>query len=372
MSVLQRYIEKYVLEDMRKKMVFIGGPRQVGKTTFARTLKNAKQGYLNYDIPEDREIILENRLPGNSIWVFDELHKYRKWRQFLKGLFDKDERKHGIIVTGSARLDLYRYGGDSLQGRYHFWRMHPFTVAELKISNIRELKHLLLLGGFPEPYLEGSEKNAKRWSREYRTRLIEEDILGVENIKDIGTLELLVLRLPELVGSPISINSIREDLQVNHKTVDRWLNTLEKMYGIFRIAPFGAPQIRAVKKEQKHYHYDWTLVKAPGPNFENFIAVHLLKWVHFLQDSEGRDIELRYFRDTDGREVDFIVVEEKKPILAVECKRSDMKVSSSIQYFKNKFKSCECIQLVLDCEKPYITPDGIKVESSLLFLSRFI
>jgi len=157
-------------------------------------------------------------------------------------------------------------------------------------------------------------------------RLVREEVAGLERIQDLGNLELLALRLPELVGSPLSINALREDLQLSHKTVDSWLKVLERLYAIFRLPPFGAPRIRAVKKEQKHYHFDWSLVPSEPARFENLIASHLLKWVHFEQDARGRDIELRYFRDTDGREVDFVVAERRHPQLFVECKWGDTDV----------------------------------------------
>src|SRR5438477_102103 len=161
------------------------------------------------------------------------------------------------------------------------------------------LQDLLNLGGFPEPYFSGSAVEARRWSRDHRTLLIREEVASLERVQDLGNLELLMLRLPELVGSPLSINAVREDLQVTHKTVAHWLQILERLYAIFRLSPFGAPRIRAVKKEQKHYHFDWTLIPESPQRFENLVASHVLKWVHFEQDAKGRDLELRYFRDTD-------------------------------------------------------------------------
>lgn len=180
------------------------------------------------------------------------------------------------------------------------------------------------------------------------------------------------MRLPELVGSPLSINALREDLQLAHKTVAQWLDIFERRYGIFRVQPFGTPKIRAVKKEQKHYHLDWTLVSSPGARFENLVAVHLLKWVSFQQDSEGRDLELRYFRDIDGREVDFVVTERRKPILAVECKLSDEPANKGSRYFKQKFPSCECLQVALTGTRDAQTPEGIRHLPALTFLRTLV
>src|SRR5262249_24285362 len=179
--------------------------------------------------------------------------------------------------------------------------MHPLSAGELGLRRPAELRDLLTLGGFPEPYFGGDEQQARRWSREHRNLLVREELTSLERVTDLGRLELLMVRLPELVGSPLSINALREALQVSHATVTNWLAILERLYALFRVAPFGAPRIRAVKKEQKHYHLDWTVVPGGAPRFENLVTAHLLKWTHFTQDVEGRDVELRYFRDVDGR-----------------------------------------------------------------------
>lgn len=368
MVATRRYLVPQVLHDLREKMTFVAGPRQVGKTTLAKALPGAKAGYLSWDVAGDRERILRRELPPGKLWVFDEIHKYRQWRGLLKGLFDGRRAGQQILVTGSARLDLYRYGGDSLQGRYHLLRLHPLSAAELKLTRPAQLLDLLALGGFPEPYLSGSEVAARRWSREYRNLLVREEIAGLERVSDLGSLELLALRLPELVGAPLSINALREDLQVAHKTVAGWVSVLERLYAVFRLAPFGAPRLRAVKKEQKHYHFDWSLVPGEAARFENLVASHLLKWVHFEQDAKGRDLDLRYFRDTDGREVDFVVVEGRNPILFVEAKRGDQDVDRGLRYLNARFPKVDAWQISETGMKDYVTPDGIRVAPALTFL----
>lgn len=372
MPMQRRYLLSQVRRDLTRKMVFVVGPRQVGKTTLALSLPGASAGYLSWDVGEHRERILKRELPDSRLWVFDEIHKYRSWRNWLKGLYDGRRPGQRILVTGSARLDFYRFGGDSLQGRYHLLRLHPFSVKELAIRTSAGLGDLLKLGGFPEPFLSGSEVEARRWSREYRNRLVREDVAGLERIQDLGNLELLALRLPELVGSPLSINALREDLQISHKTVAGWLQVLERLYAIFRLSPFGAPRIRAVKKEQKHYHFDWSLVPSEPARFENLIASHLLKWVHFEQDARGRDLELRYFRDTDGREVDFVVVEGRRPQLLVECKWADTDVDRGLRYLKARFPEAEAWQVSGTGSKDYLTPEGIRVSPALALLDRLI
>jgi uncharacterized protein len=351
-------------------MVFVAGPRQVGKTTLARRLLGRKPGYLNWDAAPDREAILRGELPPANFWVFDEIHKYRLWRRFLKGLYDSRRANQRILVTGSARLDFYRYGGDSLQGRYHLLRLHPLSAGELGLRSRAEVLDLLTLGGFPEPFFTGREREARRWSREYRNLLVREELTSLERVTDLGRIELLMVRLPELVGSPLSINALREDLQVSHATVANWVAILERLYAVFRVAPFGAPRIRAVRKEQKHYHLDWSLVPGDAQRFENLVGAHLLKWVHFLQDTEGRDVDLRYFRDVDGREVDFVVVERRRPTHLVECKWADGPVDRGLRYLKVRFPEAEAWQLSATGTKDFVSPEGIRACPALELLRR--
>ena len=341
-------------------MVFLGGPRQAGKTTLAMNLFGS-EGYLNWDIDEDREQILKREFPASSVWIFDEIHKYKSWRNLLKGLYDKNKGAKRILVTGSARLDLYRYSGDSLQGRYHYLRLHPLTVDELETSSQADLETLFRLGGFPEPFLSGEAFESNRWSREYRQRFLKDDISAIETIEDMGNAELLLLRLPDLVGSPLSINALREDLQVSFKAVSRWLDIFERFYGIFRITPFGAPRIRAVKKERKHYHFDWNLIKDEGGRFENLVASHLLKWCHFYEDTQGRDLSLHFFRDQEQREVDFVVCEDRAPVVMVEAKLSETPVSKDLVYLKRKFPKTSAFQAHYTGHKHYESGDGIEV-----------
>jgi uncharacterized protein len=364
---VRRYLTDQVERDLARKMVFLSGPRQVGKTTLALDLAGTRAGYLNWDVPEHREAILARELPASDLWVFDEIHKHRRWRNFLKGLYDARPEQR-ILVTGSARLDLYRYTGDSLQGRYHHLRLHPLSVAELG-GGPEHFESLLSLGGFPEPFFTGSEVEARRWSLEYRRRLVREEVTSLERVVELDTLELLLMRLPDLVGSPLSINALREDLQVSHKTIDSWLRIFERLYAIFRLPPFGAPRLRAVKKARKHYHLDWTLVRDPATRFENLVACALVKWVDFQRDAQGRDLELRYFRDTDGREVDFVVLEDRSVLLLVEAKQAEARVDRSLRYLKRRFPAAEAWQVVAEGAKDFVDPEGIRVAPAHLFLA---
>ena len=361
-----RYLTGPTVEDLREKMVFIGGARQVGKTTFAVNIvaKNFRNSaYYNWDSRSDRKSIMQSDWPGETeLIILDEVHKYRKWKTLIKGEYDKLKHKYKFLVTGSSSLDVYRRGGDSLQGRYHYYRLHPFSLAELlnkknKIGVSQELPlggkfyksefdALYEFGGFPEPLLKESSRFLRRWHNEKTERLFREDITDTEQIRDLGSMQLLSDLLPDRVGSLLSINSIREDLEVSHRAVSHWLNILEAFYYNFRILPFAHKTVRSIKKEPKLYLWDWSEIENPAARFENLIASHLLKFCHFLNDYEGYKAELHFLRNVDKKEVDFIVTIDKKPWFAVEAKISGTEISKSLYYFRERLKIPYIYQVV--------------------------
>ncbi len=320
-------------------MVFLGGPRQVGKTTLAQSLlhkyREGHPGYYNWDLPLHRKQILGQEWPKRQrLIVFDEIHKYKNWRNLVKGYFDSYKETHHFLITGSARLDYYRKGGDSLLGRYYYHRLHPFSIAEL--GHRGNLEQLLHFGGFPEPLLKANDRELKRWHLQRRERVIYSDIRDLENIREISMIDVLIGALSDRVGSPLSRKSLAEDLEVDQKTIERWLQILERVYYCFRISPFGGPKIRAVKKEQKLYLWDWSELTDPGKRWENFVASHLLKYCHYHEDVEGEKMELRFLRDTDKREVDFVVLKNRNPLFAIECKSGDKAIHPHIHYFAER------------------------------------
>jgi len=367
-----RYVKEQILKDLEQKMVFLAGPRQCGKTTLAKTLVKNSRGYMNWDEDAGRESILSKTFSKAEFWIFDEIHKFKRWRNYLKGIFDQHGKAQKILVTGSARLDLYRRGGDSLQGRYHFLRMHPLSFNEIKGRTQEDLETLFELGPFPEPFFSSSKKTADRWSLSYRTRLIFDEIPPLETVKDINLLDVLARTLPERVGSPLSINNLRENLDLSFRAVSNWLVIFEKLYLIYRLRPFGSPLIKSVKKETKHYHFDWNLVDDEGARFENFIGNHLLKWVHFETDSSGRDLDLKFVRNEAGKEVDFVVTEKLKPILFVECKWSDTQINPFLIHLKKKFPKSRAIQVLMNAKKEFIGEEGIEVISAKNFLKELV
>lgn len=361
-----RYLTNPIVDDLREKMVFVGGARQVGKTTFAVEIvakKFGKSSYYNWDNRSDRKSILRSDWPGDvELIILDEVHKYRKWKTHIKGEYDKLKHKYKFLVTGSSRLDVYRRGGDSLQGRYHYYRLHPFSLAELlnKKNEIdvshelplgdrfykSEFEALLEFGGFPEPLLKESSRFLRRWHNEKIERLFREDITDTEQIRDLGSMQLLSDLLPDKVGSLLSINSIREDLEVSHRAVSNWLSILEAFYYNFRILPFARKTVRSIKKEPKLYLWDWSEINDPAARFENLIASHLLKYCHFLNDFEGYKSELHFLRNVDKKEVDFIVTVDQKPWFAVEVKLSGMEISKHLYYFRDRLEIPYVYQIV--------------------------
>ncbi|NUM89688.1 MAG: ATP-binding protein, partial [Bdellovibrionales bacterium] len=316
---MDRYLRPQINRDLKEKMVLLAGPRQVGKTTLAKSLVKSPD-YMNWDVDEDRTRILSKEFRRSPLWIFDEIHKYKNWRNYLKGLVDKLGRSQRILVTGSARLDALRKGGDSLQGRYHFLRLLPLTAGELRLNSARDVADLYALSGFPEPYFSGSKTSCDRWSRGYRERLVRQEVAENTQLQDLATIEIVLGRLPDIVGGLFSVNSLAEDVQVDQKTLLKWIHSLEMLYAVFRVPPFGPPRIKAIKKAQKLFFYDWNALADDGARFENFVAVHLLKWVCFEQDAKGRNLELRFYRDKYDREVDFVILENGKPFLLVESK----------------------------------------------------
>ena len=387
----QRYLTEYVLADLTDKMVFIGGPRQVGKTTLALKLVSnhfSNFGYYNWDNRQDRRNIMQSRWPGDAeLIILDEIHKYKKWKSFVKGEYDKLKDLYRFLITGSARLDIYRKGGDSMLGRYRYYRLHPFSMAEVlgrksipdvlkKIPIGSQNNQALFLtldkfGGFPEPFLKQNSRVLRRWHNEKVDRLFREDIRDIEQVRDIVNMQLLGDLLPDRAGSLLSLNSLREDLEVSHRAITNWMNILESFYYCFRIYPYAAKNFRSLKKEAKLYLWDWSEIEHEPARFENCVGSHLLKLVHFLQDWEGYRAQLYYLRSIEKKEVDFLVTIDKKPWLAVEVKISDINPSPHLYYFKDKLNIPFSYQVVKQDGVDSFTK-GVRVVSANRFLASLI
>ena len=372
-----RYITPFVLEDLRKKMVFVGGPRQVGKTTLAKAVLSAAfpaGRYLNWDFDEDRQDILQKRWSAdNTLLVFDELHKFPRWKRWIKGIYDVLHEKHSFLVTGSARLDVYRRGGDSLMGRYHYWRLHPFTLDEIPkgISPKEAFHRLMTVGGFPEPFLDGDERSARRWRRERFDRVIREDVRDLESIRNIQLLGMYLDLLRHRVGGLITLSNIANDLQISPKTAKLWLEVLERMYLVFSVRPYTKSLPRAVLKPPKVYFFDnGDVLGDEGARFENLVATSLLKRLHFLEDRDGYRYELRFIRDKEGREVDFVIVKEGELEELIEAKFSDENISKPLLYYAKRLNPKRATQIVATIKRPY-DKNQIKVTDPVSYFQGF-
>ena len=355
-----RYIAPYILQDLTKKMVFVGGPRQVGKTTLAQAIlsSNYPSGrYLNWDYDEDRQDILRKQWSADQkLLVFDELHKFPRWKNWIKGIYDVSHESHSFLITGSARLDVYRRGGDSLMGRYHYWRLHPFTLDEVPqgISQKEAYQRLMTVGGFPEPFLDGDERAARRWRRERFDRVLREDIRDLESVRNIQLLGMFLDILRNRVGGLITLSNLAGDIQISPKTAKSWLEVLEKMYLVFSVRPYTKSLPRAVLKPPKVYFFDnGDVIGDEGARFENLIATSLLKRLHYLEDRDGYRYELRYIRDKEGREVDFVIVKDGKIEELIEAKYSDETISRSLVYYAERLKPPKATQIVANLRRPF-------------------
>jgi predicted AAA+ superfamily ATPase len=355
-----RYLYENILKDLNRKMVFIGGPRQVGKTTLSKKILDQAYSsgrYFNWDYNEDRQALLAGKWhDDDGLIVFDELHKYKNWKNWIKGVFDTNEGPAHFLVTGSARLDVYRRGGDSLLGRYHYWRLHPFGLDEYpnKMTPKEAFKRLMMVGGFPEPFLDGDEREARRWRRERFDRVIKEDIRDIESIRNISLLDLFIHQLRTRVGSLIVMSNIAGEIQVSPKTVKKWLDVLERMYLVFAVRPYTKNLPRAVIKPPKVFFYDnGDVMGNEGAVFENLVGSQLLKRIHFLEDRDGYRYELRYIRDKEGREVDFVILKEGIIEELIEVKFSDDKISKHLKYYAEKLNPRKATQIVANLKHPY-------------------
>jgi len=331
---------------------------------------------------------MDSDWPGDAeLIILDEIHKYRNWKNLIKGEYDKLKSKFRFLVTGSSRLDVYRRGGDSLQGRYHYYRLHPFSLAEVlgcppscrlfepidtaQAPAPTEFEALFRFGGFPEPLFKASARFSRRWQNEKLERLFREDISDTERIRDIGSMKLLSDLLPDRVGSLLSVNSLREDLDVSHRAVSHWLDVLDTFYYQFRIPPYQKSALRTLKKEAKLYLWDWSEVTDPAARFENMVAVHLQKLCHYLYDYEGYKTSLHFLRNVDKKEVDFLVAVDQKPWFAVETKLAGKTLSKNLLYYKERLGIPYAFQVVKESGTNRLV-QGIPVISADCFLGGLV
>ena len=346
--------------DLGRKLVLLTGARQAGKTTLARQLMAGFEPaqYLNWDVPADRLLITQHAWsPKARLVVFDEIHKMRHWKAFLKGAWDGRSKGQAMLVTGSARMETFRQGGESLAGRYHAWRLHPFSVRELMathgVSAGQALARLLERGGFPEPCLTELATDADRWRAQYATDLVREDVLDFSRVHEVRALQLLFNLLRERVGSPLKVSNLAQALQISPTTAARYIEILEALYIVFRVTPWHRDVARSLLKESKIYFLDTGLVNGDeGLKLENAVAAMLLKHCHYRQDAEGKPITLHTIRDKERHEIDFVLAEGDTVTDLVEVKLNDPSPSAYLHRMAERFAPARAVQVVAELRQP--------------------
>ncbi len=389
-ETLRRHLSKY------RQMAFLMGPRQAGKTTLS--LEAAGEWpvhfYFNWDNPAERLLFLEGvgaiaKQAGlgeiqetKPILIFDEIHKFGKWKNFLKGFFDLYEKAARIIVTGSSRLNIYKRGGDSLMGRYFYYRIHPLSVAEIVAPewNEEEIRPvpkpvsdgdwaaLLEHGGFPEPFIQRSLPFSRRWKSIRKDQLFREDIRDGTRIQELAQLELLAELLRNQAAQSMDYLSLSKKVGVAIDTVRRWVEVLKSFYYCFSLQPWSKNIARSLLKEPKIYLWDWALVEEEGHRHENLVASHLLKAVHFWTDQGLGDYGLYYLRTKDQHEVDFLVTKEKKPWFLVEVKSKAKGLSPALYRFQEETGAPHAFQIAFDL--PFVNKNCFEEKGPILVPAR--
>jgi hypothetical protein len=368
---MERYQQQAIIRDLKKKMVLLAGPRQAGKTTLAKAIATHFNSslYLTYDRIEDRKIILEESwLPSTELLILDEIHKMPDWKNYLKGIFDTRAPHQKILVTGSARLEVFNQVGDSLAGRFFLHRLLPLSPSECTKMNVDySVDRFLERGGFPEPFLDDDLTDANRWRLQYVDSLLRVDVLDFENIQNLNAIRLVFELLRERVGSPISYSSVAEDVAISPNTVKKYVDILEALYIVFRVRPYSTNIARSILKEPKIYFYDNGLVKGDvGVQFENLVAVCLLKEVFARIDYEAKNYDLQYLRTKEGQEVDFALTVDNQIKKAIEVKNSDRSLHTGLCHFHTKY-GFPSIQVVKDLKRERVD-SGIEVVQGQTFL----
>ncbi|KKR79729.1 MAG: hypothetical protein UU24_C0003G0019 [Candidatus Nomurabacteria bacterium GW2011_GWA2_40_9] len=341
---MQRIQKEIILKDLKKKLVFIVGPRQVGKTWLSKEIMKEYKNplYLSYDSLKDRKTIKSEIWPSNTdLIVFDEIHKMPKWKTYLKGIFDTKKDDLYILITGSASMNAHRNAGDSMAGRFRLHHLMPISIKELKLDNLlREgsVNKLTDIGGFPEPYFSKSKDESLLWLNSYADTLLREDIFDFKYIDNFKAIKDVFELIRTKVGSPISYSSIAENVGISSATVKSYISILESLYIIFLIKPYTKKVHRSILKEPKVYFYNTGFVQGDeGVKFENMIAVSLLKHAHAQTDETGKVTILATLRNKQKNEVDFVLVENEEVKEMVEVKLSESKLSEGLKYFNSKY-----------------------------------
>lgn len=388
---MKRIYDTILIEhcSLYEQMAFLCGPRQVGKTTISQNIHSNQQHYryLNWDNIDNRSTILdgatkilqhipiEATLPEKPIIIFDEIHKYKHWKTFLKGFIDSYKGKLHILVTGSAKLNVYRRGGDSLMGRYFLYRAHPLSIGELIKLTVPTQEYTLpqpvpadifdnlyQYGGFPEPFVKQNHRFYTRWQTLRQQQIVYEDIRELTQVQELAQLEVLAELLKHQSAHTVVYRELAKKVKVVETTIKRWINVLEAFYYCFSIRPWTKNITRSLIKEPKIYLWDWSTIVDNGSKLENFVACHLLKSVHAWTDLGFGEYELYFLRDKDQREVDFLITKNKQPWIMIEVKSSAKEpLSRHLLHFQSQVQAEHILQVAQDL--PFVDIDCFSLKN---------
>jgi len=238
--------------------------------------------------------------------------------------------------------------------------------------NARVTNDLTKYGGFPEPLFSSSVKIHNLWQKGRIEKVIREDLRDLSRIMDLSKIEMLVSLLPERASSTLSINSLREDLETDYKSVRRWLQSLKELYYHFELKPWSKNIKRSLKKERKIYLWDWSEIKNKGAKFENMVASHLLKACHYWSDTGEGKFDLYYFKTKEKKEIDFLITKNDTPWIPIECKLQKMNTCS---YFFKAFPEIKTIYQLIDkknhLERKYEKEKQVFIVTASQFLRHF-
>jgi predicted AAA+ superfamily ATPase len=300
-----------------------------------------------------------------------------KWKQWLKGLYDAEgAAAPALLVTGSARMDIARKMGDSLAGRHFLYRLYPLDLKEITANKIcspdEALQRALTVGTFPEPFLDGSLPFYNRWKRSHLDIILRQDILDVENSTNIVKIEHLIELLRTRVGTIVSRDSLARALDVSPHTIKSWLSILENLFVIFSVPVWSNSVEKSLLKARKYYFFDLGQVDGDiGARFENFVALSLLKQMHYQEDCGDGDMSLNFLRNTRGQEIDFVVCNKRAPLLVVEAKWNESRPDPNFKAFASFKKKPEYVQLTGTFTQDIDTEFNLKIRHAAKWLREF-
>ena len=336
--MIPRRMERTVREALdRQAAVALVGPRQVGKTTIARSIADdVRSVYLDLEAPEDRRKLAEPALflreYEDRLVVLDEIHRTPEVFQVLRGLIDEG-RRHGrrtgrFLLLGSASMDLLRQSGESLAGRITYVDMGPIDVLEAGPDD-SEVSALWLRGGFPDSYLAADHQESLKWRKDFIRTYLERDVPMLGPRIPAETLERLWTMLAHGQGGMLNASQLATALMASAQTVTRYIDLLVDLLLVRRLRPFHSNQGKRLVKSPRVYVRDSGIVHAllnigdratlaghpvVGASWEGFVIENL------ANAAPARTVP-GFYRTAAGAEIDLVLELPGGKLWAIEIKR---------------------------------------------------